>query len=200
MKELHDTQRALLELLKNNITDPLTIRELKDELGVSSTSVVYHHIRQLEKKGFLKRNPSNPHDYHVVEGGEKQIVYLNLYGMAQCGPNGTILDGNPVDRIPIASRLIKFPTGDAFLLEAKGDSMEPKIKEGDLVIVRKSRMAESKDTVVCVYDGEVMIKKLHKEGNQVILQSENAAKYTPILAKERQLIIEGIVKGVLQYN
>lgn len=200
MKELHDTQRALLELLKNNITDPLTIRELKDELGVSSPSVIYYHMRQLEKKGFLKRNPSNPHDYHVVTGGEKQIVYLNLYGMAQCGPNGTILDGNPVDRIPIASRLIKFPTGDAFLVEAKGDSMEPKIKEGDLVIARKSRMAESKDTVVCVHDGGVMIKKLHKEGNQYILQSENAAKYPPILAKEGQLLIEGIVKGVLQYN
>ncbi len=200
MKELHDTQKALLELLKNNITNPLTIRELKDELGASSPSVVYHHICQLEKKGFLKRNPNNPHDYHVIVGGEKQIVYLNLYGMAQCGPNGTILDGKPIDRIPIASRLIKFPTGDAFLVEAKGDSMEPRIKEGDLVIARKSHVAESKDIVVCVHDGEVMIKKLHKEGNQFILQSENIAKYAPILTKEGQLIIEGIVKGVLQYN
>ncbi len=200
MKQLHDTQKALLELLKNNVTDPMTIRELQDVLDISSPSVIYYHIQQLEKKGYLKRNPHNPKDYQILTEPEKPIVYLNLYGMAKCGPNGTLLDGNPVDRIPIASRLIKFPTEDAFLIEAKGDSMEPKIKEGDLVIARKSKIAESKETVVCVYNEEVMIKKLHQEGNQYILESENATKYPPIIANDGQLTIEGIVKGVLQYN
>lgn len=200
MKHLHETQEALLELLKYNITDPLTIRELKDVLGVSSLSVVYHHIIQLEKKGYLKRNPHNPKDYQILTEPENPIAYLNLYGMAKCGPEGTILDGNPVDRIPIASRLIKFPVIDAFLVEAKGDSMEPRINDGDLVIAQKSKVANSNDTVVCVHDGEVMIKKLHHDSNQCILQSENSVKYPPILVKKNSLIIEGVVKGVLQYR
>ncbi len=200
MKQLHETQKALLELLKRNVTDPLTIRELQEELGISSPSVIHHHIQRLEKKGYLKRNPSNPKDYQILSEPEKSIVYLNLYGMAQCGPNGTILDGDPIDRIPIASRLIKFPTEDAFLVEAKGDSMEPKIKEGDLVIARKSQVAENNETIVCIHKGEVKIKKIHKEGDHLILQSDNFLKYPPMLALEGELIIEGIVKGVLQYS
>ena len=46
MQELHPTQENLLKLLKENITDALTIRELQDELGLSSPSVVYHQLQQ----------------------------------------------------------------------------------------------------------------------------------------------------------
>lgn len=200
MKQLHNTQQALLELLKTNITDPLTVRELQDILNISSPSVVYHHIQQLEKKGYLKRNPHNPKDYQILTDPDKPIVYLNLYGMAQCGPSGSILDGNPEKRVPIASWLIKFPAEEAFLVEAKGNSMIPNIKEGDLVIARKSNTAERKDMIVCVYNKEVLIKKFHREGKQIILQSENESKYPPVLAKQDEVRIEGIVKAVIQYN
>ena len=142
MTKIHPKQKALLDLLKKNIDDPMTIRELQDALKMSSSSIVQHHIQQLEKKGYLKRNPFNPKDYQVLSDPERPIVYLNLYGLAQCGPKGSILDGSPIDRIPIASRLIKFSTDEAFLLEAKGDSMIPKINPGDLVIVQKRRHAE----------------------------------------------------------
>ena len=103
MKPLHKTQIELLEVLKRNIEDPLTIRELQDNLGISSPSVVYHHIQQLEKRGYLKRNPHNPKDYQILTDPEKPIVYLNLYGMAQCGSKGSILDGSPERRVPISS-------------------------------------------------------------------------------------------------
>jgi len=200
LKSLHKTQKDILELLKKNIEDPLTIRELQDILGISSPSVVYHHIRQLENRGYLKRNPHNPKDYQILTEPDKPIVYLNLYGMAQCGPNGSILEGSPEKRVPISSWLIKFPADEAFLVEAKGDSMIPKIREGDLVIARKSNVAESKDTVICVYNSEALIKKFHRQGRQVILQSENETKHPPILAKQDEVRIEGIVKGVIQYN
>lgn len=200
MKPLHKTQKELLGLLKKNIEAPLTIRELQNILEISSPSVVYHHIQQLEKRGYLKRNPHNPKDYQILTEPEKPIVYLNLYGMAQCGPNGSILEGNPEKCVPISSWLIKFPAKEAFLVEAKGDSMIPKIKEGDLVIARISNVAESKDTVVCVYKSEALIKKFHRQGNQIILQSENESKYPPIVAEQDEVRIEGIVKSIIQYN
>ena len=56
-KELHSTQQKLLELLKNNITNPLTVRELQEELRISSPSVVHDHIQQLETNGYLRRKP-----------------------------------------------------------------------------------------------------------------------------------------------
>ncbi|MBU0976477.1 MAG: transcriptional repressor LexA [Patescibacteria group bacterium] len=195
-KNLHPTQKKLLDLLRGNIEDPLTIRELQDELGISSTSVVAHHISQLEKKGYLKRNPSNSKDYQILsDSPEKLISYINLYGLAQCGPNGSILEGDPEERIPISSRLISFPVVEAFMVRARGDSMEPKIQKGDLVVVRKTSTADSGNIVVCVNDGEAIIKKFQKENGRIILNSLNP-KYSPFLASD-DFRIEGEVRGVI---
>jgi repressor LexA len=164
VRNLHKNQKLLLELLEQNINSPLTIREIQTILDFSSTSVVAHHIQQLEKKGYLKRNPNNPKDYQVIIQPDAEVVYLNQYGNAQCGPNGSILDGNPVDMIPIASKLLKFPASEAFIVTAKGDSMEPRIHEGDLVIAQKKKNPDNGDIIVCVYEEEVLIKKFFKGG------------------------------------
>lgn len=139
MNDLHENQIALLKLLDEQIDDPLTIRQIQEQLNFSSSSVVAHHIQKLEQKGYLKRNPANPRDYQVFLSPERPIIYLNLYGNAQCGKNGTILDGSPIDKIPIASRLLKFPAQEGFIVTARGNSMEPFIKEGDLVIAQQKK-------------------------------------------------------------
>jgi len=198
MTQIHPKQKALLDLLKKNIDDPMTIRELQEALNISSSSIVQHHIQQLEKKGYLKRNPFNPKDYQILSEPERPIVYLNLYGYAQCGPKGSVLDGNPIDRIPIASRLIKFPTDEAFLLEAEGDSMVPKINSGDLLIVQKRNHAENGEVIVCVNNTEVLVKKYNKDGKLIILHSENP-KFQPFIAG-KDFRIEGVVKSIFQYN
>ena len=201
MKKLHLTQEKLLRLLKNNIEEPLTIRELQADLGVSSPSVVYHHILQLEKKGYLRRNPGNPQDYQILaDSPDKKIAFLNLYGMAQCGPNGSMLDGNPIDRIPISTKILGFSSADAFLVRAKGDSMEPKIKGGDLVIVKKGNKPEDGNIVVCVNNGEVLIKKIQQIDNDTIFLTSLNQTYKAILASKDNFKIEGVVKSVLSYT
>jgi len=198
MKKLHPTQQQLLELLKDTITDPLTIRDLQKKLGVSSPSVIHHHIQQLEKKGYLRRNPYNPQDYQILaDSPDKKIAYLNLYGLAHCGPNGSILDGNPIDRIPIATKILGFASEDAFLVKAKGNSMSPKINEGDLVIAKKTSYAENGDIAVCVNDGGAMIKKIQKNKN-LILVSINPS-FEPFVA-DKNFKVEGIVKGIYSYS
>ncbi len=193
---LHPIQKKLLDLLIKNIDEPLTIREMQDILDASSTSVIAHHLKQLEKKGYLKKNPANPRDYQILkEAPEKQITYLNLYGLVHCGPSGSILDGNPIERIPISTRLISFPSAEAFMVKAKGDSMEPKINDSDLVIVRKADDADNGSVVVCVNDGEALIKKIKKERRNTILISLNP-KYQPFLA-DKNFRIEGEVRGII---
>jgi repressor LexA len=198
MKKLHPTQKRLLELLKQNITEPLTIRELQSALGISSTSIVHHHMEQLEKKGYLRRNPVNPKDYQILANSpEKTITYINLYGLAQCGPKGSILDDNPLDRIPIASKILGFSSSEAFMVKAKGNSMTPKINDGDLVIAKKAHNADNGTIVVCVNKGEVLIKKIQK-GKEIILISTNS-EYEPFVAA-KDFRIEGIVRGVYSYK
>ena len=200
MSDLSINQVELLKLLERNIDDPLTIREIMEELSLSSTSVAYHHIQQLEKKGYLKRNPDNPRDYQLLKNPEKPVTYLNQYGLAQCGPKGSILDGNPIERIPIASRLLKFPTSEGFIVKARGDSMEPLIKAGDYVIAQKKNTPNNNDIVVCVYNQEALIKKIFIQDEEILLRSINNEKYPPILVKEStKLRIEGVVRNIIKY-
>ncbi len=198
-RPLHPFQKRILDLLLKHMEDPLTIRELQDQVNASSPSLVAHHIRQLEKKGYLKRNPSNPRDYQILRGApEKQVTYVNLYGLAHCGPNGSILDGNPIDRIAVSTRLLSFPSSAAFMVRAKGDSMMPKINSGDLVIAQKTNDVDNGAVAVCVNNGEALIKKVQKEKRGVILVSINQG-YPPFMAS-KDFRVQGEVKSIISYN
>jgi repressor LexA len=205
LNDLHPVQKKILEILKRNIAEPITIRQLQEDIGLSSPSVVQHHIFQLEKKGFLRRNPSNPRDYQVLaDSPEKRVAFINLYGMAQCGPGGSMLDGNPIDRIPVATKLLGFPASQAFLVKARGTSMMPKINPGDLVIAKKSTDALNDSIVVCSNNGEVLIKKIQKiqrESGEIIynLISLNDKDFPPFIASG-DFRIEGLVRGILSYS
>lgn len=194
---LHRSQQLLLELLSGAPEEPLTIRQLQEQIGASSTSVVAHHLQQLERKGYLKRNPYNPRDYVVVEAGpEAEVAVLNIYCAARCGPGGSILDGAPVDRMPIASRLLSFPASEAFMMRARGHSMLPRINEGDLVIARRAAEPRDGRVYVCVNDEECLIKLVRIVGGKIFLESLNAAEY-PIFAAAGDFRVEGEVKQII---
>lgn len=196
MKKLHPTQHKLIEILRATVDMPLTMAELMEELEVSSTSVVHHHITQLERKNYLKRNPSNPRDYVILQDPERPITYVNQYGLAQCGPEGSILDGNPIDRIPLASKMLKFPVEKAFLVIAKGNSMEPKISPGDYVVAEKTLEAKQGEIVVCINDEKAIIKKFLKEEEGIFLESINLN--FPKFLVSPDFRIEGVVRSVIK--
>lgn len=201
MKKLHPNQSKILELLKLNRNNPLTIKNLSEEVGIDSPGVLYHHLRQLEKKGYLKRNPNNSKDYVVLDSPESTVVYIGKYGLAQCGPNGSILEDGPIEHLAIASSLIRFPASEAFIVEAKGDSMEPKIKEGDIVIAKKQNTAEHGDIIVCVFKLVAIIKKFSKINGYISLISLNQDKHHPLsVTNEDDFRIEGVVRNILNYS
>jgi len=195
-KSLHPVQDKLLGLLRNQTEEQLTIRELQEAVGASSTSVVAHHLQQLERKGFIRRNPYNPRDYQIIDDGpEPAVVTLNVYGLATCGPAGSILDGNPIDRIPIAARLLAFSPAEAFMVRAKGRSMEPTIHDGDLVIAKRTFEFKDGKVYVCVNDEESLIKRVRIDGDRVILESVNR-EFAPFVAAH-DFRVEGEVRSII---
>ncbi|GAB3005207.1 transcriptional repressor LexA [Cyclobacterium sediminis] len=197
--KLHKTQEKILSMLTSNLEGALTIRRLKEVLELSSTSLVHHHIAQLEKKGYLKRNPNNRADFQVLFNPEAPVTFINLYGLAKCGPNGILLSGDPIDRIPLPSSLIKFPIEDAFLVKAIGDSMEPEIKSNDLIIAKKQRVFNNGDIVICTYNEQTIIKKIRcLESERIMLESLNS-EYDPIiLNNEEDINVQGVFKGLIR--
>ncbi len=201
MDSLHKKQNKILEVLKENASNPLSIKDLSEAVDISSPGVLYHHLGQLEKKGYLKRNPNNSKDYIVLDTPESNVVYIAKYGLATCGPSGNILDGYPLEHIPIATSLLRFPSAEAFLVEAKGDSMEPKIYEGDIIIGKKQNFAEHGDIIVCSLNERVLIKKFVRLNNAFSLVSLNQEKYYPIpVSEEDGFVVSGIVKSIIHYS
>ncbi|MDR1159977.1 MAG: XRE family transcriptional regulator [Syntrophomonadaceae bacterium] len=71
-----------------------------------------------------------------------------------------------------------------FYLQVQGDSMEPRIKDGDLALVKRQPLLENGDLGVVVYgDGEGTIKKFSRKGTSVVLQPFNPLYETVILEK-----------------
>jgi repressor LexA len=196
---LHKTQEKLLDLLSRNLDSPLSMRQLQEQLELSSPSLVHHHINQIEKKGYLKRNPNNPADYQILTTAEEPIAFLNLYGSAKCGPEGTLLSGNPISRIPLPSSFISFSIDQAFLVKAEGNSMNPEIRNEDLVVAKKQNTAENGEIVICSLDGEARIKKFRKITNEVYMLESINVNYDPIVIEKNMIFnIEGVFKGLIR--
>jgi repressor LexA len=114
--------------------------------------------------------------------------------MAACSPNGSILDGDPIDRIPVSRRLLPFPVSDAFIVKAKGKSMEPKIYEGDLIIARKTSEPQDGKVFVCVNAGECIVKRVRFFDENIWLESFNDV---PTFKADKDFHVEGEVKSII---
>jgi len=193
---LHPTQEKLIDILKEPESDSFGLREIAEKIGVKSPNTVSHHIEQLEKKGYIFRDNFTKR-INILKNPVKDIVFLNVYGMAECGPGGYFVEDNILDRVPLPAKTFKV-TQTSFLVEAVGDSMSPAIENGDMVLADKTNLAQNGDLVVVIHNGTAKIKKFFKKAKSVILQSVNPA-YPPLSAYiDSDLEIAGVVTGIVR--
>ncbi len=195
LRQLSSLQTRLLKVLAAHPNHPLPYRDLAKRVAVSSTNTISYHLQELERKGYLIRDSADPRNYQVVGRPDAGISHLNLYGLVECGPKGSFLDDAAIDKIAIATRLITFPVEQAFLVKAHGDSMEPRICAGDIVLANKQGHADPGQVVVCVNDGEALIKKFVRKKHGALLVSLNP-KYDPIVASDDFRIV-GLVRNIV---
>lgn len=78
--------------------------------------------------------------------------------------------------------------GEYFGLQIKGDSMEPKISNGDVVIVRKQSDADDGDLVIALVNGnDAVCKRLKKYAEGIALLSTNPG-YEPMYFSEKEIV------------
>ena len=100
---------------------------------------------------------------------------------------GAVRAGIPIDAIEeiedweeIDTRQPQFRSGTFFALRVTGDSMEPTIHDGDIVIVRQQPRVENGEIGIVTINGETATVKEVKESSQgITLIGHNAAVYTP---------------------
>ena len=83
--------------------------------------------------------------------------------------------------------------GEFFALRIKGDSMQPKMDDGDVVIVRQQSDANSGDTVIVLVNGDdATCKKLQKIENGIMLVSTNP-NYLPMFYSNEEIVTKPVV-------
>ena len=106
-----------------------------------------------------------------------RTVRIPVYGSVSAGP-GCFAEGNIEEFIDIPEEMARH--GEFFGLRVKGDSMEPDIKEGDIVIVKKQEdLPHEGKTVIAIVNGdEGFCKRLAKYADGLSLFSNNSS-YPP---------------------
>lgn len=106
---------------------------------------------------------------------------------------GRVAAGIPIDAVEYIVDWEEIPTdmsstGEYFCLQIKGDSMEPKISDGDVVIVRKQEDADTGDLVIALVNGsDATCKRLMKYTDGIALISTNP-KYAPLQYSNREIV------------
>jgi repressor LexA len=177
---------------------PPTVREIGESVGLASPSTVHAHLANLERAGYLKRDPTKPRALELLrnrpaeaaaEVGE--IQRLPLVGSIAAG--GPILaEENIEDELGVPEPLGRNAD---FLLRVRGDSMiNAGILDGDIVVVRRQEDARNGDIVAALVGddesaNEATVKRFYRDGTRVRLQPENDAlepmfpDYVQILGK-----------------
>ncbi len=190
-RELTSRQQQILDFIRSEIHRkgfPPSVREIGEAVELSSSSTVHSHLAALEKKGFIRRDPSKPRALEVLDyrDSERAIDYgqvraLPLVGHVAAG-SPLLASENIEGTMPLPAEVADE---SAFVLRVRGESMiEAGIFDGDFVVVRQQSTASNGDIVVAlVGDEDATVKTFYREADRIRLQPENAAM-DPIYARD----------------
>ncbi len=201
---LTDRQEKILRYLADTLKErgyPPSVREIGSAVGLSSSSTVHAHLAQLEKKGYIRRDPSRSRAIEIVDKAldarpSKEVLNVPLVGRVTAG-NPVLAMQNIEDYFPVPAEFVG--SGEFFMLRVRGDSMvNAGILDGDHVIVRRQDTALNGEIVVAlVGDDEATVKRLYREKGHVRLQPENP-HMEPIVATDVRVLgkVVGLVRRV----
>ncbi|MEW1926413.1 transcriptional repressor LexA [Streptomyces sp. NPDC088360] len=179
---LTDRQRAVLDSLTRSLRRrgyPPSMREIAEDAGLSSTSTVTHHLRTLEARGLVQRDPQRSRAYvptdwpHGPDGNEPQpearaVAHVPLLPQLPASPSEPTAWATAERVLPLPQDLLG--DGDLLAVRMDGPAMTGAgIRHGDLLTVRRQSSANHGDIVAARGVDQVLIRQLVVEHGQVRL-------------------------------
>jgi repressor LexA len=207
--DLTARQRRILEFIRGWVEQygyPPSVREIGEAVGLVSPSSVAYQLKELERKGYLRRDPNRPRavdvrppselvadDEEAVRAARPAPAYVPVLGRIAAG--GPILAEQAVEDVfPLPRELVG--EGTLFLLQVRGDSMlDAAICDGDWVVVRQQPNANNGEIVAAMLDGEATVKTYRRRDGHVWLLPQNPA-FEPIPGDDATIL--GRVVAVLR--
>ncbi len=194
-------QQQILDFIQNHISHhqrPPTQAEITTAMGFRSRTATVDHLRALEKKGVLHRQPGNARGLQLLHTAPPSDS-LPLIGRVAAG--APILAVENIQTHHAVDPSLFKPRAD-YLLQVHGQSMrDVGIADGDLLAVHQTPEARNGQIVVARLDEEVTVKRFQRDGDLVELLPANP-DFAPIRIdlRERELGIEGLVVGLIRQH
>lgn len=184
-------QKEVYDFLVKYTTDkgfPPSVRDICTALSLKSTSTVHGHLKRLENKGLIYRDPTKPRALEILELSKAKKEMLNIPIIGRVTAGAPILaTENIEDTFQLPLNYVKH-SNDLFILKVVGTSMiEAGILDGDLAIIEQTNVAINGEIVVALIDNEATIKTFYKEKDHYRLQPENSTMQ-PIIVTECSIL------------
>jgi repressor LexA len=176
-----------------------SVRDIRDSLGIKSTSTVHAYINKLEEKGYIRKQDGKsrtltPDDNLAAAKNKNKIPILG-----QVAAGAPILAQQNIEGYIDFTAPLGNTYGETFALRVKGESMiEAGIFDGDVVIVRKCTYAENGQIVVALIEDEATVKTFYKEDGHFRLQPEN--KTMEAIIVDEVALLGRVVASFRQYE
>lgn len=178
MADEKDKQSEIYEFLKTYTESkgyPPSVREICEAVSLRSTSTVHGHLKRLERKGLIKRDPSKPRALEIAELSttKREMINIPIIGKITAGLP-ILATENIEDTFSLPLDFVKH-NKELFILRVSGESMiEAGINNNDLAIIESSNSAMNGDIVVALIEDSATIKRFFKEKDHIRLQPENS--------------------------
>ncbi len=195
LDQLTKRQKSIFEFIRDKIQNRgygPTVREIGESFDIKSPNGVMCHLKALEKKGLITREPNMSRAIQLADEYLEEQAGLPLAGRVAAGVMHEAIEQD--ERVDFGTM---FNKKNLFVLEVSGESMiEAQIADGDYVVVKKQRSASSGEMVVAqTEDGEATLKFWFPEKNRIRLQPANS-EMSPIYVKNARVL--GVVVGVVR--
>lgn len=198
---LTSKQQEILDFIKSEIMTkgyPPAVREICEAVKLKSTSSVHAHLESLEKKGYIRKDPTKPRTIEICDDNfnmvRTEMVSIPVVGNVAAG-TPILAQQNIESYFPIPLEYV--PQGEAFILKVRGNSMvNIGIMNGDNVLVESCNTCRNGEVVVAMIEDGATVKTFYKENGHIRLQPEND-EMEPIIVDKCTIL--GKVFGVYRF-
>lgn len=177
---------------------PPTYDEIKETLNLSTKSLVSHHLRSLEAKGYVYLKRNSPRGIRLANSPYSSTFRVPI--------EGHIAAGQPIgfgdwerEFVELTSDIVREQEG-LYALRIKGNSMvDALVHDGDLVIMKHQQAADDGDMVAVrlIEENETTLKRFYRENGRVRLQPANPTMQ-PMYYHPANVEVQGKVVAVIR--
>lgn len=212
MKSLHKVQQMLLNILAQYSDKDFipTMEELRDRVGASSKSVVFHHLKQLEKKGYIMKGFTNRKNYILKESFKGEVLRVKRYAVSKTAFFIKLSNEHSrnmfhlkafTEDVTLDINLTRHPS-KTFVIDMPDDSMSPTLHKDDWLIVDSEEKATDNSIIVleALKDEGLLIRRFTETDKEIVLSTDKGSLKPVIFSKEKfkNKLFVGVVTGIIK--